>query len=174
MEDVVLQSNRFFLPSVSSTSVVLYFIGTLWLTIQYTLNICIRLDLYMFTYFIKPPWFSFPCFGKYFLCSHLSNCLYHCIYTHILSFLPPQSPCLLHYNMYQNRHNKDLSKGMHVYRWGPLLNCTSSFINNKHHAWLCRHWNPSNLQGFTCTYKTLWTSPVIIYVQYIFHLCSQA
>lgn len=87
MEDVVPQSNRFFSicqkhiccvifhwHSIINNPIHFKILHKIWLLFVYIL--------------VKPPWFSIPCFGKYFLCSSLFNCLY--LFIHTL-FLPDLS-----------------------------------------------------------------------------------
>lgn len=84
MEDVVPQSNRFFSicqkhiccvifhwHSIINNPIHFKILHKIWLLFVYIL--------------VKPPWLSIPCFGKYFLCSSLFNCLY--LFIHTL-FLP--------------------------------------------------------------------------------------
>lgn len=123
----------------------------------------------------KTTMFFLPCFGKYFCCSTLSNCLLSLyLHTGLSPITLPLSPSVFFLIICTEQAQHKLEKRHAYVQMGTSISWHNIIINNKHQARLHRLWNPSNLQGLTCTYKPLLsTASVIIHVQYICLLYPQ-
>ena len=130
----------FFLASARSTSVVSYFIGTLWLTTQYTLKYLYEICLLYVYILIKPPWFPSLALESISF-ALIYPVAYTALSTHTHTPLFPIFLLITMHNKTSTIRTPRRNASVHMSGGGILFHYKSPTIIDKHQARLHLFWS---------------------------------